>query len=444
MKDDASLLAGYARNRSESDFAELVRRHVNLVYSAALRQVNGDVHLAQDVTQTVFTDLARKARSLTGHRVLAGWLFTSTRFAAAKVVRGEQRRRRREQEAHTMQEISASDGSSSLDWARLRPVLDDALAELTDRDRDAILLRYLEGRDFTEVGNRLALSDNAARMRVDRAVDKLRLLLARRGVTSTAGALALMLANQTVVAAPVGLANVVAATALTAGSATAATVFTFMSMTKLQMVATGAVLAAGLGGYFIQEKTNTTLRTELTALQKNDEPVAQLREKNRQLAQAATEASHLKVDDTELKQLSTEAAAVQSKLQTTAASQQAAAAKSSGPSKPTYDISELDRRPQLSKPVQPVYPYAMSKAGIEGKVTVDFVIDATGKVVHAHVLNSTHREFEASTLAAINQWRFVPGVKGGTAVGAHATQLIEFALAEKTEEDPTESGPTWF
>src|SRR3982750_4785285 len=144
MKDDATLLAGYVRNRSETDFAELVRRHVNLVYSSALRQVNGDTHLAQDVTQTVFTDLARKASSLTSHRVLAGWLFTSTRFAAAKMVRGEQRRRRREQEVHSMQEISASDSSAALDWNRLRPVLDDALAELNDRDRDAILLRNLE------------------------------------------------------------------------------------------------------------------------------------------------------------------------------------------------------------------------------------------------------------------------------------------------------------
>ena len=165
MKDDATLLRSYARDRSESDFAELVRRHVNLVYSAALRQVNGGTHLAQDVTQSVFTDLARKALSLASHRVLAGWLFTSTRFAAAKLLRGEQRRRLREQEAQSMQENSASDPTASLDWDRVRPVLDDALAELGERDRDAILLRYLEGRDFAQVGEKLSLSDNAARMR---------------------------------------------------------------------------------------------------------------------------------------------------------------------------------------------------------------------------------------------------------------------------------------
>src|SRR2546423_15188089 len=103
MIDDATLLRRYAATRAGDDFAELVRRHLNLVYSAALRQVNGDAHLAQDVTQLVFADLARKAATVANHRVLAGWLFTSTRFAAAKAVRGEQRRQAREAEAHLLQ-----------------------------------------------------------------------------------------------------------------------------------------------------------------------------------------------------------------------------------------------------------------------------------------------------------------------------------------------------
>ncbi len=154
MKDDATRLQSYARNRSESDFAELVRRHVNLVYSCALRQVNGDIHLAQDATQLVFIDLARKAASLSNQRVLAGWLFTSTRFAASKLVRGEERRRRREQEAESMQAMTWSDSAESLDWARVRPILDDTLAELNERDREAILLRYdIEQTSRTIVGH---------------------------------------------------------------------------------------------------------------------------------------------------------------------------------------------------------------------------------------------------------------------------------------------------
>ena len=121
--EDSELLRRYAEEGTETVFTEVVRRHVNLVYSAALRQVNGDTHLAQDVTQLVFADLARKAKTLARHRVLAGWLFTSTRYAAAKLVRGEQRRRARETEAKLMREILHDDGASALDWARVRPVL---------------------------------------------------------------------------------------------------------------------------------------------------------------------------------------------------------------------------------------------------------------------------------------------------------------------------------
>src|SRR5512133_927656 len=115
MNDDAELLRRYGFERDEAAFAELVRRHVNLVYSAALRQLNGDAHLAADATQLVFTDLARKARALAGQRVLAGWLFTSTRYATAKLVRGERRRQARELQAHLMQDLTTNDSDDQLD-----------------------------------------------------------------------------------------------------------------------------------------------------------------------------------------------------------------------------------------------------------------------------------------------------------------------------------------
>src|SRR6478752_1436944 len=138
MKDDATLLADYARQRDEAAFAELVRRHLNFVYAAALRQVNGDAHLAQDATQLVFTDLARKAGSLAGHQLLAGWLFNSARYAAANLVRGARRRQARELAAQLMQTIDAPGPDDGLHWERVRPGLDEALAELNDRDREAI------------------------------------------------------------------------------------------------------------------------------------------------------------------------------------------------------------------------------------------------------------------------------------------------------------------
>lgn len=141
MQDDATLLRQYAETHSDKVFGELVRRHINLVFSAAVRQVGGDRHLAEDVAKTVFTDLARKAGSVAYCPVLAGWLHTSTHFAAAKVVRTERRRRLREQTVLSMQEIT-NDSPQDAEWSRLRPVLDRAIEQLRPDDRDAILLRF--------------------------------------------------------------------------------------------------------------------------------------------------------------------------------------------------------------------------------------------------------------------------------------------------------------
>ncbi len=142
MTSDSQLLARFARSRSEDAFAELVRRHVNLVYSAALRQVGGDTHLAQDVAQTVFTDLARKAPALARRASLTGWLYTSARFAAAKMVRAEHRRHERE-EKFMREPIETA---PEPEWDKLRPVLDEVMHQLNETDREAILLRYFENR----------------------------------------------------------------------------------------------------------------------------------------------------------------------------------------------------------------------------------------------------------------------------------------------------------
>src|SRR6185369_4435966 len=134
--DDSTLLCRYADEKSEEAFAALVRRHLDLVYSVALRQVGGDAHLAQDVAQSVFTALARKAASLRGRRVLGGWLYRTAQFTAIDAVRSESRRRVRELEAQTMHDITTTPGGA-VDWDRLRPTLDQAIGELTDDDRDA-------------------------------------------------------------------------------------------------------------------------------------------------------------------------------------------------------------------------------------------------------------------------------------------------------------------
>jgi RNA polymerase sigma factor (sigma-70 family) len=241
---DHELLRRFAAERSEPAFTELVERHVGLVYSAALRQVGGDTGAAEDVAQAVFADLARKAAHLTGHTSLTGWLYTSTRYLAANARREEHRRRQREQEAHMMDRLHRTDDAP--DWEELRPVLDEAMHELGDSDREAVLLRFFQQRPLAEVGERLGIGENAARMRVDRALDRLRGRLARRGVTSTAAALGAALAVRTVAEMPAGLAPRVSQAAL-AGAATGGglifTLLMLMARTKTKVLIAAAVAA---------------------------------------------------------------------------------------------------------------------------------------------------------------------------------------------------------
>ena len=154
MFDDRQLLQQYADEGSEAAFGELVARYVNLVYSAALRRTGGDAHLAQDVAQLVFTDLARKAGSLPKDVVLSGWLHRASRFAAAQLMRTEHRRQAREQEAATM---NALESEPTPDWRDIRPLLDEALDALGDGDRDALLLRFFEQRSLAEVGRAIGV-----------------------------------------------------------------------------------------------------------------------------------------------------------------------------------------------------------------------------------------------------------------------------------------------
>jgi RNA polymerase sigma factor (sigma-70 family) len=268
MTDDAQLLSRFARGGDEAAFRELVARHLDLVYAAALRQLNGDAHLAQDVAQTVFTDLARKARSLPRGAVLSGWLYEAARFAAAKVVRGEQRRRGREQEAAAMHDPTPE---STPDWEKLRPVLDTAMGDLSATDRNAVLLRFFERKDFRAVGLALGLSEDAAQKRVARALDKLRTDLARRGVTLSATALAAAITGGAIHLAPAGLAVSVATASLAGASAAAATGFAAnllhaMATTKATIIA-AAVVAASVGAPLVmQYRANETLRAENAAL----------------------------------------------------------------------------------------------------------------------------------------------------------------------------------
>jgi RNA polymerase sigma factor (sigma-70 family) len=252
MSDDAQLLRQYAEEGSEAAFTALVERHGGLVYQAARRQLGEEIHLSQDVTQAVFILLARKARSLSRHPSLAGWLYSTTHFTVNRTLRAEWRRRWRETTAHVLAEATADQAP---DWARIRPVLDGAMLELSNDDREAVLLRYFQERPVAEVAARLRVTEAAAYKRLERAIERLRTLLQQRGITSSAGALAAILGAEAATGAPVGLTAAVAGAALAGGAAPMAgwSLLTLMSTTKLTLGVLGSLAMVGAGAFLWHE-----------------------------------------------------------------------------------------------------------------------------------------------------------------------------------------------
>jgi len=287
MRENSQLLRAFAESADHPAFEELVRRYTDLVYSAALRQVGGDTYLAADVTQQVFLALAQNAPALIRHSQLSAWLYTATRFLAAKANRTNLRRQLREQKEYAMQELSRT-AIAEPNWEEIRPVIDTAMHELSASDRSTILARYFEGRTIAEVAASSGLSEAALRKRLERALNRLHGRLVRMGITSSAAALGAALTTQSVVAAPVGLASSAAALSL-AGSAVKhvggylayVRAFEFMQKSKLVLGTAGAVLALGIGAY-LGDHYEAIRSAERNLAAENSE-VAALRRENQQL-----------------------------------------------------------------------------------------------------------------------------------------------------------------
>lgn len=267
MKEDATLLSRFIEDHADEAFTELVRRYLAMVHATALRRVGGDAHLAQDVTQIVFISLARKASSLRSHASLAGWLYVSTHRATAEIVRREQRRKQREASALSMNLASPSD-EPSVDPASLRPLLDDALVELKADDREAVVLRFFAQRSFAEIGAVLRITEEAARKRVNRALDQLQATLSRRGITSTVAALGSALAAAGITTAPATLVSEVAAIALAQSLALPAAAATATLAYLILPAAALAALLTGLWTILPQQHANAAMADELARLER--------------------------------------------------------------------------------------------------------------------------------------------------------------------------------
>src|SRR5579862_7443751 len=248
---DVNLLARYTQHRAEDAFTEIVRRHLDLVHSAALRQVRSP-QLAEEVVQSVFIKLASQASRLAPNTILTAWLYRVTRREAIDVIRREARRLLREQIATEMNATNAA----TPDWTHIAPFLDEAMETLDVTDRTAVLLRYFENRSLREVGSILGTTDDAAQKRVRRAVERLRDFFAKRSITVGATVLAGVISANAVQSAPIGLALTVSSVgALPTATATSVTTKA-IAMTTLNktLIATAALLVCGTATVAVFQK----------------------------------------------------------------------------------------------------------------------------------------------------------------------------------------------
>ncbi len=255
--DDMELVQAYAVHQSEQAFETLVSRYVNLVYSAAIRQVH-DQDMAEEITQVVFIILARKAGKLGPKTILPSWLHRTAGFAASNALRVQHRRAQREHEAH-MQTISGETASEET-WMQIAPLLDSAMGQLGQKDHAALVLRFFENRNFKEVGAALGASEDAAKKRVNRALEKLKKFFTKRGVSSTTVIIAGVISSNSVQAAPVALAKSVTAAAITKGVASSVSTLTLMKG-ALKLMAWSKIKTALVASIVVLAVAGTTVAT---------------------------------------------------------------------------------------------------------------------------------------------------------------------------------------
>ena len=263
--DDHELLQQYVAKGSQDSFRELVQRHLKLVYGTALR-ITDNGSLAEDIAQNVFVILGQKAALVRPPQIVAGWLYNTTRHVALNAIRTEHRRREREGTALNMETTV----SSTVDRSEAVELLEPCMAELNVNERDALVLRFMEERSFGEIAQELGVSEDAARMRVNRGLEHLREVFQRRKVAVSIAVLAAALGSTTQASVPVGLGAVITkAVFATTITTTTITVMSWLNAKSISVIV-GASILAGTGVYFIEEQkvhsmsaVNLQLRDEM-------------------------------------------------------------------------------------------------------------------------------------------------------------------------------------
>jgi RNA polymerase sigma factor (sigma-70 family) len=262
MSDDMELVRDYAARQSELAFTTLVTRYVDLVYSTALRQAR-DPHLAEEITQAVFIILARKAGTLGPGTILPSWLHRTACFAAADALKAGRRRTQRESEAHMQSSLNQPENET---WEHIAPLLDQAIAGLNEKDRHAIVLRFFQDKSLNEIGAALGASEDAAKKRVNRALEKLQKFFCQNGINSTTAILAGAISANSVQAAPALLAKTVTAVAIAKGAAASASTLTLIKGALKIMAWTNAKTAAVATVAVMLTASTTTLVVETVHL----------------------------------------------------------------------------------------------------------------------------------------------------------------------------------
>lgn len=308
--DDHELLRRYAREGSEEAFAELTRRRLDLAWAAAMR-ITGNADMAREVAQRVFCDLARKARFIPASVVLGGWIYRAACLEARRTVRDAARRARREKDAMELHATHSPESDTERDAAELLPHLDTALCSLSSKDRDAVVLRFLEKKSLAAVGHALGVSEDAAQKRVSRALEKLRAKLA-----VGSGTIASVLTVAGTQAAPAGTAAslVVGTSAISGPTALVFYIKTQIACMKTQLILGTIATTVIATPLVVQQQTLESLRAENILLSEQADRVAALQAENASLARRgflAQELAQLERNHTELLALRQELAALQ-------------------------------------------------------------------------------------------------------------------------------------